>query len=99
MATCLPSGFGPGGDNNNTGGQLSCRSFHMTLLRKLAGAASLFAVAALMVAAFSASSANAQAANPMQVFGLTGAGAVVEGDVVEAPLGGEVVGTATLTAG
>lgn len=70
----------------------------MTLLRKLAGAASLFAVAALMVAAFSASSANAQAANPMQVFGLTGAGAVVEGDVVQAWIGGEVVGTATADA-
>lgn len=70
----------------------------MTLIRRMAGAASLFVVAALMVAAFGASSANAQPANPMQVYGLTGAGDVVEGDEVGAWINGVQIGTATADA-
>lgn len=66
----------------------------MTLIRKMAGALSLTAIAALMLA----SVASAQPANPMQVFGVTGSGDVVEGTVVEAMIGGASVGTATATA-
>jgi len=66
----------------------------MTLIRKMAGALSLGAIAALMLASF----ASAQPANPMQVFGVTGSGDVVEGTVVEAMIDGESVGTATATA-
>jgi hypothetical protein len=70
----------------------------MTFIRKMAGAASLFAVAALMVASFAASSANAQPANPMQVFGLTGSGDVAAGDTIGAWIGGVQIGTATADA-
>lgn len=70
----------------------------MTLIRKMAGALSLSAIAALMLASVFASSASAQAANPMQVFGVTGSGDVVEGSVIEAWIDGASVGTATATA-
>ena len=70
----------------------------MTLIRKMAGALSLSAIAALMLATVFAASASAQAANPMQVYGVTGNGAVVAGTVVEAWIDGAVVGTATATA-
>jgi hypothetical protein len=70
----------------------------MTLIRKMAGAASLFAVAALMVAAFAANTASAQPASPMTVFGLSGTGDVAEGDVINAYIDGEMVGTATADA-
>ena len=66
----------------------------MTLIRKMAGALSLGAIAALMLASI----ASAQPANPMQVFGVTGEGDIVEGSVVEASIDGESVGTATATA-
>lgn len=65
----------------------------MTHIHKMAGAASLFAVAALMMASFAASSANAQPANPMQVYGLTGAGDVVAGDEIGAWIDGVQIGT------
>lgn len=70
----------------------------MTLIRKMAGALSLSAIAALMLATVFAASASAQAANPMQVYGVTGNGDVVEGTVVEAWIDGATVGTATATA-
>lgn len=70
----------------------------MTLIRKMAGAGTLFAVAALVMATFAASYAGAQPANPMQVFGITGQGDVAEGDTVEASINGESVGTATADA-
>lgn len=70
----------------------------MTLIRKMAGALSLSAIAALMLATVFAATANAQPANPMQVFGVTGNGDVVEGSVIEAMINGESVGTATATA-
>lgn len=67
----------------------------MTLIRKMAGAASFFAVAALVLGTFMAQGVSAQAPNPMSVFGLTGGGDVVEGSVIEASIDGESVGTAT----
>ena len=70
----------------------------MTLIRKMAGALSLSAIAALMLATVLAASASAQAANPMQVYGVTGNGDVVEGTVVEAMIDGATVGNATATA-
>lgn len=70
----------------------------MTLIRKVAGAASLFAVAALVVASFAATSASAQPANPMQVYGVAGSGDVVEGDEVAAWINGEIVASTTATA-
>jgi hypothetical protein len=70
----------------------------MTLIRKMAGALSLSAIAALMLATVFAASASAQGANPMQVYGVTGNGDVVEGTVVEAWIDGATVGTATATA-
>lgn len=70
----------------------------MTLIRKMAGALSLSAIAALMLATVFAASASAQAANPMQVYGVTGNGDIVAGSVVEASIDGAVVGTATATA-
>jgi len=70
----------------------------MTLIRKMAGALSLSAIAALMLASVFASSASAQPVNPMQVFGVTGSGDVVEGSVIEALIDGASVGTATATA-
>ena len=70
----------------------------MTLIRKMAGALSLSAIAALMLATVFAATANAQPANPMQVFGVTGNGDVVEGSVIEAMINGESVGTATASA-
>ncbi len=70
----------------------------MTLIRKMAGAFSLTAIAALMLASVFAASASAQPANPMQVFGVTGNGDVVAGTVVVAMIDGASVGTATTTA-
>lgn len=70
----------------------------MTLIRKMAGAGALFAIAALVLGSFAASTAFAQPANPMQVFGVTGEGDVEEGSVIVATIGGESVGTATATA-
>jgi hypothetical protein len=70
----------------------------MTLIRKMAGAASLFAVAALMMAAFAVNTASAQPASPMTVYGLTGQGDVAAGDVINAYIDGEMVGTATADA-
>src|SRR5690606_18332444 len=61
---------------------------------KMAGAVGITAIAALMLA----SVASAQPANPMQVFGVTGSGDIVEGSVVEAFIDGESVGTGTATA-
>ena len=66
----------------------------MTLIRKMAGALGITAIAALMLASVAA----AQPANPMQVFGVTGEGDVVEGSVIEASIDGESAGTATATA-
>jgi len=70
----------------------------MTLIRKMAGALSLSAIAALMLASVFATSASAQPANPMQVFGVTGNGDVAAGSVVVASIDGASVGTATATA-
>lgn len=70
----------------------------MTLIRKMAGALSLSAIAALMLASVFATSASAQAANPMDVYGVTGNGGVVEGTAIEAFIDGASVGTATATA-
>lgn len=65
----------------------------MTLIRKMAGAGALFAIASLMLA----SAVSAQPANPMQVFGVTGDGDIEEGSEVEAFIDGESVGSATAT--
>ena len=70
----------------------------MTLIRKMAGALSLSAIAALMLASVFATSASAQLPTAMQVYGITGNGDVVEGTDVEAFIGGVSVGTATATA-
>jgi len=70
----------------------------MTLIRKMAGALSLSAIAALMLASVFATSASAQAANPMDVYGVTGNGDIVDGSVVEAFIDGASVGTGVATA-
>lgn len=71
----------------------------MTLIRKMAGAGSLLAIAVLVMGVFMAQTASAQPTNPMGVYGLTGTGDVVAGDVIEVFVGGESVGTSTAVEG
>lgn len=71
----------------------------MTLIRKMAGAGTLFAIAALVMGVFMAQTASAQPANPMAVYGITGQGDVAAGDVIEVYVDGTAVGTATAAAG
>ncbi|MDA0270383.1 MAG: hypothetical protein O2798_09245 [Chloroflexi bacterium] len=71
----------------------------MTLIRKMAGAGTLFAIAALVMGVFMAQTASAQPANPMAVYGITGQGDVAADDVIEVFVGGTSVGTANAVAG
>jgi hypothetical protein len=71
----------------------------MTLIRKMAGAGSLLAIAVLVMGVFMAQTASAQPTNPMGVYGLTGTGDVVAGDVIEVFVGGVSAGTSTAVEG
>ena len=71
----------------------------VTLIRNIAGVAALLAGLVLMLASGSGSTASAQTSNPMQLFGVTGLGAILAGDVVTAHIGSQLLGTSIATAG
>lgn len=71
----------------------------MTLIRNIAGAGVLLAGLVLMLVSGSESTASAQTNNPMQLYGVTGVGAIVAGDTVTAYIGSQLLGTSVATAG
>ncbi|PKN80577.1 MAG: hypothetical protein CVU47_08970 [Chloroflexi bacterium HGW-Chloroflexi-9] len=71
----------------------------VTLIRNIAGVAALLAGLVLMLGGGSGSTASAQTNNPMQLYGVTGLGAIVAGDTVTAHIGGQLLGTSVATAG
>ncbi|MDA0270381.1 MAG: hypothetical protein O2798_09235 [Chloroflexi bacterium] len=72
----------------------------MTFVHRMVGAASLLVMAALVVLlAVSPSTTSAQTANPMQMHGFAGQGAVVDGDTVTAYIGSQLLGTGVVMGG